>query len=88
VADFEDARRIALTFPEATAEGTHIGVRRGSKIKGMAWLWNERVHPNKPRVPNPEVLQATKKRKHSWRRIQRSFSPNRTTTGSPRCWSA
>jgi hypothetical protein len=56
VADFEDARRIALTLPETTAEGTQIGVRRGSKIRGMAWLWNERVHPKKPRVPNPEVL--------------------------------
>jgi hypothetical protein len=22
----------------------------------MAWLWNERVHPKKPRVPNPGVL--------------------------------
>jgi len=56
VADFEDARRIALTLPETTAEGTHIGVRRGSKIRGMAWLWNERVYPKKPRVPNPGVL--------------------------------
>jgi hypothetical protein len=56
VADFEEARRIGLTLPETTAEGTHIGVRRGSKIKSIAWLWNERINPKKPRVPNPGVL--------------------------------
>jgi len=52
MADFEDARRIGLTLPETVAEGTHIGVRRGAKVKGMAWLWNERIHPKKPRVPH------------------------------------
>jgi hypothetical protein len=56
MADFDDARRIGLTLPETTAEGTHIGVRRGAKIKDIAWLWNERIHPKKPRVPNPGVL--------------------------------
>jgi hypothetical protein len=56
MADFEDAQRIALTLPKTTAEGTHIGVRRGAKVKGMAWLWNERIDPKKPRVPNPDVL--------------------------------
>jgi len=56
VADFEDARRIASTLPETMAAGTHIGVRRGSKIRGIAWHWNERIHPRKPRVPNPGVL--------------------------------
>ena len=56
MADFEDARRIALALPETMAEGTHIGVRRGSKIRGIAWLWNERIHPRKTRVPNPGVL--------------------------------
>jgi len=56
MADFEDARRIGLTLPETVADGTQIGVRRGAKVKGMAWLWNERIHPKKPRVPNPGVL--------------------------------
>ena len=56
MADFQDAQRIALTLPKTTAEGTHIGVRRGAKVKGMAWLWNERIDPKKPRVPNPAVL--------------------------------
>jgi hypothetical protein len=56
MADFEDARRIGRTLPETTAEGTHIGVRRGAKIRSIAWLWNERIQSNKPRVPNPGVL--------------------------------
>jgi hypothetical protein len=56
MADFKDAQRIALTLPKTTAEGTHIGVQRGAKVKGMAWLWNERIDPKKPRVPNPAVL--------------------------------
>jgi hypothetical protein len=56
MANFEDAQRIGLTLPETVVAGTHIGVRRGAKVKGMAWLWNERIHPKKPRVPNRGVL--------------------------------
>lgn len=26
------------------------------KPKGFTWLWRERIHPKKPKVPNPEVL--------------------------------
>lgn len=26
------------------------------KRKGIAWLWLERIHPKKARVPNPEVV--------------------------------
>ena len=26
------------------------------KAKGFAWVWQERVHPKKARVPNPDVL--------------------------------
>ena len=26
------------------------------KQKGFAWVWQERVEPKKPRVPNPKVL--------------------------------
>ena len=26
------------------------------KAKGFAWDWKERIHPKKPRVPNPGVL--------------------------------
>jgi hypothetical protein len=45
-------------LPE-TAEGEeHFGfsVRAGSKWKGFAWLWSERVEPKQPKVPNPGVL--------------------------------
>ena len=58
MADQSDVRRIALSLPEVEEgdSGFSFGVRRGSAVKGIAWVWNERVEPKKPRVPNPEVL--------------------------------
>jgi hypothetical protein len=58
VADQSDVRRIALSLPdvEEAAEGFAFGVRRGVTSKGFAWVWQERVEPKKPRVPNPGVL--------------------------------
>jgi hypothetical protein len=56
MADLEDVRRIALSLPETAGEGTGFGVMRGGKPRGFAWVWNERVEPKKPRVPNPEVI--------------------------------
>ena len=49
-----DVRRIALSLP-ATSENPE---RFGFSVhkKGIAWAWNERVHPRKPRIPNPGVL--------------------------------
>jgi hypothetical protein len=58
VADQGDVRRIALTLPEAV-EGTTgfaFSVMNKGKAKGFAWVWQERVHPKKARVPNPDVL--------------------------------
>jgi hypothetical protein len=54
----EDARRIALSLPEASEEAGHFGfgVPGKGKLKRFAWAWHERIEPNKPRVPNPEVL--------------------------------
>ncbi|HEY3843921.1 MAG TPA: hypothetical protein VGL48_11780 [Acidimicrobiales bacterium] len=54
----KDARRIALAMPETREdEGDfRFAVRNGSKWKGFAWAWNERVESKKPRVPNPGVL--------------------------------
>ncbi len=53
-------RRIALSLPETVDDsaGEHLAfaVRTGTKRKGFAWTWNERVEPKKPRVPNPAVL--------------------------------
>jgi hypothetical protein len=54
----DDVRRIALSLP-ATAEGEDhfaFSVLNGSKPKGFVWAWAERVHPKKPRVPNPGVV--------------------------------
>jgi hypothetical protein len=58
VANQSDVRRVALSLP-ATSEGTDhfaFSVRRGSKEKGFAWVWMERIDPKKARVPCPDVL--------------------------------
>jgi hypothetical protein len=58
VADQADVRRIALSLPE-TSEGAErfaFAVRNRDKEKGFVWVWQERVTPKKPRVPNPEVV--------------------------------
>jgi hypothetical protein len=58
VADQGDVRRIALSLPE-TSEGEGqfgFAVSNKGKLKGFVWVWMERIHPRKPRVPNPEVL--------------------------------
>ncbi len=58
VATQDDVRRIALALPEVQ-EGTDrfaFNVENKGKAKGVAWIWMERVHPKKARVPNPEVV--------------------------------
>ena len=58
MADQSDVRAAALSLP-ATSEGTDhfaFSVRRGSKEKGFAWVWMERIEPKKARVPCPDVL--------------------------------
>ena len=54
----DDVRRIALTLPDTAEDDGHFAfsVRRGSKPKGFAWVWMERIEPKRPRVPNPDVL--------------------------------
>jgi hypothetical protein len=53
-----DVRRIALALPEAKEDDVDFAfsVRNGSKHKGFAWSWKERVEPKKARVPNLKVL--------------------------------
>lgn len=54
----DDVRRIALALPEVQ-EGTDrfaFNVENKGKARGVAWIWMERVHPKKARVPNPEVV--------------------------------
>jgi len=53
-----DVRRIALALPGAI-EGDDrfaFSVRNKNKDKGFAWVWLERIHPKKGRVPQPKVL--------------------------------
>lgn len=54
----EDVRRIALSLPEAFKEdgGFAFAVLNRGKRKGFAWVWQERIVPKKPRVPNPDVI--------------------------------
>ncbi len=58
MADQNDVRRIALSFPETSEEEGRFAfsVNNRGKRKGFAWVWLERVHPKKGRVPNPGVL--------------------------------
>lgn len=58
MADQSDVRRIALSLPDVEEgdTGFAFGVRRGAATKGIAWVWQERLEPKKPRVPNPGVL--------------------------------
>lgn len=53
-----DVRRIALALPEVEAATLGIGfsVRNKGKAKGFVWVWQERVDPKKPRVPNYGVI--------------------------------
>ena len=58
MADQNDVRRIALTLPETVEDEGHFAfsVPNRGKLKGFAWVWMERIHPKKARVPNPSVL--------------------------------
>jgi hypothetical protein len=58
MADQADVRRIALSLPE-TVEADNdfaFSVLNKGKYKGFAWVWKERIHPKKPRVPQPAML--------------------------------
>jgi hypothetical protein len=53
-----DVRKIALALP-GTVESKDrfaFSVRNKDKDKGFVWVWQERITPKKPRVPNPKVL--------------------------------
>ena len=58
--DQQDVRRIARSLPDVieAKEKFAFSVVRGGKQKGFVWVWQERVDPKKPRVPNPGVIAA------------------------------
>ena len=47
---------MALPGVEEALDGFAFTVLNKGKAKGFAYAWNERVHPKKPKVANPEVL--------------------------------
>lgn len=53
-----DVRRIALALPgvEEAAGRFAFSVPNKGKLKGFVWVWMERVHPKKARVPQPKVI--------------------------------
>ena len=59
MATLADVRRIALSLPGAELESgdrLKVGVRNKDKVRGFVWVWRERIHPGKPRVPQPKVV--------------------------------
>ena len=53
-----DVRRIALSLPDTHEDPTRFAfsVKNKDKLKGFAWVWLERIHPKKARVPQPKVV--------------------------------
>lgn len=55
----DDVRRVALSLPGTSEADGHFAFSvewPNGKGKGFAWVWMERIHPKRARVPNPEVL--------------------------------
>lgn len=54
----DDVARLALALPGVVPATDHFGffVTGGTKPRGFAWAWRERVDPKKPKVENPSVL--------------------------------
>jgi hypothetical protein len=53
-----DVRHLAMKLPEVTEGEDHFAfsVKSGTKEKGFAWVWLERIEPKQARVPQPDVL--------------------------------
>jgi hypothetical protein len=58
VATRADVRRIAVSLlgAQEAEDSFAFSVTNKGKQKGFVWTWQERVHPKKPRVPNPGVI--------------------------------
>jgi len=53
-----DVRRIALALPgtEEAKDDFAFAVEQKGKPRKFVWVWKERIHPKKARVPQPKVL--------------------------------
>jgi len=58
MANQADVRRIALSLAGAREEDGHFkfSVQRGDEWRAFCWVWLERIHPRKARVPCADVL--------------------------------
>ncbi|MBI1198791.1 MAG: MmcQ/YjbR family DNA-binding protein [Phenylobacterium sp.] len=54
--DRETLRRLVEALPSGHDASTERALTYLVAGKGLAWTWNERVHPKKPRVPRLDVL--------------------------------
>jgi hypothetical protein len=54
----DDVRRIALSLPETSEAEDRFAfsVLNRGKQRGFVWVWQERIHPRRARVPNPAVV--------------------------------
>lgn len=58
MADQNTVRRVALALPGVKEKSNYFSfhVEDKGKEKNLAWVWLERIHPKKARVPNPGFL--------------------------------
>ncbi len=58
MADQNVVRRVALSLPGVKEKSDYFSfhVEDKGKEKGLCWVWLERIHPKKARVPNPGFL--------------------------------
>lgn len=54
MATLEDLAAIALSLPGVAQRGNAFEVEVKGKLKGLCWVWLERIEPKKARVPNPK----------------------------------
>ena len=54
----DDVRQIALSLPGVEEADNYFAfsVVDGDKRRGIVWVWLERIHPKKGRVPNPGMI--------------------------------
>ena len=56
--DQDTVTRLARALPHVVPTEEHFGfaVHSGTRQRGFVWVWQERLAPHRPRVPNPGVV--------------------------------